>query len=241
MERNGWDVIISGTSGSRNLSITRKKLRLLIAGAVGVGIVFLAGVGLGIWGAVIIGQNYNLKKENAELQRKVAMVSEMERELADMRETTQRLKYILGLDTLTLPETEPLSPGTVSPAAGSRSENTVPQGLPVSGPITQKFSEKHPGIDIAAPKGTPVVATAMGRVERAGQDKTLGLVVEIGHPSGFKTIYGHLSKILVKDGQSVYGGDIIGNVGETGNVTGPHLHYGITKDGSPVDPTGNYQ
>ncbi|MGB9589896.1 MAG: M23 family metallopeptidase, partial [Candidatus Hydrothermia bacterium] len=69
----------------------------------------------------------------------------------------------------------------------------------------------------------------------------LGLMVEISHPSGFKTTYGHLSKILVKEGQSVYGGDIIGNVGETGNVTGPHLHYAITKDGEPVDPTSDHQ
>ncbi len=241
MEMNSWDVIISGVSGTRSLSITRKRLRLLIAGVAGLGLLFLSGVGFGIWGAVILAQNSKLRAENAELQQKVALVSEMEQELAETRETTQRLKYILGLDTLALPETEPLSPGTVSPAAGSRSENTVPQGLPVSGPITQRFSDQHPGIDIVAPRGTPVVATAMGRVERAGQDNILGLVVEISHPSGFRTIYGHLSKILVKEGQSVYGGDIIGNVGETGNVTGPHLHYGITKDGGPVDPTSDYR
>ncbi len=241
MERNGWDVIISGVSGTRSLSITKPRLRLLVAGAVGAGILFLAGIGLGIWGLVVMGQNARLRAENADLQKRVALVSEMEQELARTRETTQRLKYILGLDTLALPEPEPLSPGTVSPAAGSRSENTVPQGLPVSGPITQKFSSNHPGIDVAAPRGTPVVATAKGIVEKAEQDKTLGLVVEISHPSGYRTIYGHLSKILVKKGQSVYGGDIIGNVGETGNVTGPHLHYGIKKDGTPIDPTSDYQ
>lgn len=238
MEKNGWDIIISGVSGSRSLSFTRKKLRLLFAGASGLGLLFLAGIGLGIWGLVILGQNAKLRAENADLQKKVALVSGMEQELAEMRETTQRLKYILGLDTLTLLPVEPSFPGTVSPMAGSRSENTVPQGLPISGPITQRFSDQHGGVDIAVPKGTPVVATAMGVVERAGQDSILGLVVEISHPSGYMTIYGHLSNILVKEGQSVYGGDIIGNVGETGKVTGPHLHYGMVKNNALVDPLG---
>lgn len=238
LEKTGWDIIISGVSGSRSLSITRKGLRLLIASASGLAVLFLAGVGLGIWGATVLGQNARMRAENAELQKKVALVSELEQELAKTRETTQRLKYMLGLDTLVLPGIEPLSPSTVSPMAGSRSENTVPQGLPVSGPITQAFTDQHRGIDIAAQKGSPVVATAMGIVERAGQDSVLGLVVEISHPSGYRTIYGHLSRILVKEGQRVYGGDVIGNVGETGKVTGPHLHYGIVKDGVPIDPLG---
>lgn len=238
MEKNGWDLIISGISGSRSLSLTRKRLRLLIAAASGLGLFFLAGIGLGIWGLVVLGQNAQLRAENADLQKKVALVSGMEQELAEMRETTQRLKYILGLDTLVLSKLESSSPGTVSPMAGSRSENTVPQGLPISGPITQTFSDQHGGVDIAAPKGTPVVATAMGLVERAEEDSILGLVVEINHPSGYRTIYGHLSKILVKEGHSVYGGDIMGNVGETGKVTGPHLHYGMMKDGVLIDPLG---
>ena len=238
MEKNGWDLIISGISGSRSMSLTRRRLRLLVAGASGLGLLFLAGIGVGIWGLVVLGQNARLRAENADLQKKVALVSGLEQELAETRETTQRLKHILGLDTRALPGIEASPPGTVSPMAGSRSENTVPKGLPISGPITQKFSDQHAGIDIAAPKGTPVVATAMGLVERAGQDSVLGLVVEISHPSGYRTIYGHLSRILVKEGHSVYGGDIIGNVGETGKVTGPHLHYGMMKDGVLVDPLG---
>lgn len=238
MKKTGWDIIISSVSGSRSISVTRRGLGLIIAGASGLGALFLAGIGFGIWGLVVLGQNARLRAENAELQRKVVLVSQLEQELAETRETTQRLKYMLGLDTLALPLFETSLPATVSPAAGSRSENTVPQGLPVSGPITQGFSDQHRGVDIAAQKGTPVVATAMGIVERAGQDSVLGLVVEVSHPSGYRTIYGHLSRILVKEGHTVYGGDIIGNVGETGRVTGPHLHYGIVKDGAFIDPVG---
>lgn len=218
------------------MSLTRAELRFLLAGAIALVVIVLSGMGFGIWGVLVLTQNSDLRKKNAELEKRMAIVYELEKELSEMRETNQRLRYMLGMDTLSLVPSEPMSSSALPPTAGSRSENTVPQGLPVSGPITQRFSLEHGGIDIAARIGTPVVATAMGLVERVGQDTILGLSVEIAHPSGYRTIYGHLSRALVRQGQQIYGGDIIGYVGETGKVTGPHLHYGIMKDGVFIDP-----
>ncbi|MEO0210845.1 MAG: peptidoglycan DD-metalloendopeptidase family protein [candidate division WOR-3 bacterium] len=232
----GWDIIISGGSGTRSVSLTRAELRFLLAGVIALVVIVLSGMGFGIWGVLVLTQNSDLRKKNAELEKRMAIVSELEKELSEMRETNQRLRYMLGMDTLSLVPSEPMPSSALPPTAGSRSENTVPQGLPVSGPITQRFSLEHGGIDIAARIGTPVVATAMGLVERVGQDTILGLSVEIAHPSGYRTIYGHLSRALVRQGQQIYGGDIIGYVGETGKVTGPHLHYGIMKDGVFIDP-----
>ena len=85
----------------------------------------------------------------------------------------------------------------------------------------------HLGVDFAAPAGTPVLASASGRVVFAGWKGENGRLVEIRHPNGYVTYYLHLSKILVKAGQSVAQGDRIGRVGSSGLTTGPHLDYRI--------------
>ncbi|HET9811538.1 MAG TPA: M23 family metallopeptidase [Sphingomicrobium sp.] len=95
----------------------------------------------------------------------------------------------------------------------------------------------HPGIDLAAPHGTPVYATADGVVERAGWNSGgYGNLVEIDHGRGIETRYGHMSEILVEAGQHVTRGQQIGRVGSTGRSTGNHLHYEVRIDNSPVNP-----
>ena len=94
----------------------------------------------------------------------------------------------------------------------------------------------HPGLDMAAPKGTPVYATADGIVDRAERAGGYGNMVEINHGKGVQTRYGHLSQILVHDGQRVHRGDLIALVGSTGRSTGPHLHYEVRIDGRAVNP-----
>jgi murein DD-endopeptidase MepM/ murein hydrolase activator NlpD len=87
---------------------------------------------------------------------------------------------------------------------------------------TRRF---HSGIDIAAPTGTPVVATGSGTIVSAGWKSGYGKVIVIQHDDNHQTLYGHLSKISVQAGQSIVQGTVIGNVGSTGNSTGPHLHF----------------
>jgi murein DD-endopeptidase MepM/ murein hydrolase activator NlpD len=94
----------------------------------------------------------------------------------------------------------------------------------------------HEGVDIGAPFNTPVQSPAAGRVVVTGFDPRMGNLVAIDHGYGMETQYGHMAKVLVKSGQKVRRGDVIGLVGSTGLSTGPHLHYHIKSNSHPVDP-----
>jgi len=95
----------------------------------------------------------------------------------------------------------------------------------------------HPGIDLAGPYGTPIYATADGTVLRAGWNSGgYGNLVEIDHGRGITTRYGHMSAIVVHDGDRITRGQLIGRMGSTGRSTGNHLHYEVRIDGRPVNP-----
>jgi murein DD-endopeptidase MepM/ murein hydrolase activator NlpD len=94
----------------------------------------------------------------------------------------------------------------------------------------------HSGIDLAAPKGTPIYATADGVVVAAGREGGYGNTVRIRHDFGFETLYAHKSNIRVQAGQRVSRGDHIGDMGATGRSTGVHLHYEVHLNGQPVNP-----
>lgn len=108
------------------------------------------------------------------------------------------------------------------------------------GPRVSPFTEKpawHDGLDIGAAANAPVQAPAQGRVTSVGFDPKLGNVVKLDHGFGIETLYGHLAKALVKEGQRVKRGDVVGLVGSTGLATGPHLHYMVKVNGQTFDPT----
>lgn len=98
------------------------------------------------------------------------------------------------------------------------------------------FKQMHHGIDIANRQGTPIIATAAGRVARVGKNGGLGKTIVINHGNGFQTKYGHLSEYKVKRGQLVKRGEIIGLMGSTGYSTGPHLHYEVIRNGQSLNP-----
>jgi murein DD-endopeptidase MepM/ murein hydrolase activator NlpD len=124
----------------------------------------------------------------------------------------------------------------------------LPIGLPIQGDfrLTSGFGVRndpftgslamHEGIDFAAEIGTPVVAPAKGQVVRSEWDATYGNVIEIKHAENFITRYAHLSKRLVAVNTAVQSGTLIGNVGNTGRSTGPHLHYEIFQNGRVLNP-----
>ncbi|MFN3590767.1 MAG: peptidoglycan DD-metalloendopeptidase family protein [Thermaurantiacus sp.] len=101
------------------------------------------------------------------------------------------------------------------------------------------FSRLHRGVDFAAPTGTPVLASAGGRVVRAGWGGGYGNMIDIDHGRGIVTRYAHLSRMDVRVGQQVNQGQRIGAVGSTGMSTGPHLHYEVIRNGQPIDPRSN--
>ncbi|GGI67209.1 hypothetical protein GCM10007973_00440 [Polymorphobacter multimanifer] len=96
--------------------------------------------------------------------------------------------------------------------------------------------DMHAGTDMSGSHGEPIFASANGRVARTGSMNGYGIMAEIDHGKGIETRYGHMSKVLVKPGQMVRQGDLIGRMGSTGRSTGTHLHYEVRVDGSPVDP-----
>jgi murein DD-endopeptidase MepM/ murein hydrolase activator NlpD len=96
--------------------------------------------------------------------------------------------------------------------------------------------ELHPGVDLVQDYGSEIHATAGGRVTHAGPMGGYGDMVEVDHGNGLVTRYGHLSEILVAEGQEVNAGALLGRLGSTGRSTGPHLHYEVRVDGEPVDP-----
>lgn len=124
---------------------------------------------------------------------------------------------------------------------------STPSILPTSGRLTSGFSSARPhpihnralphhGVDISAPRGTPILAAAKGRVAFAGRKPGYGLVVELDHGYGYSTLYGHASELLVRTGDRVERGAVIARVGRTGLATSPHLHYEVHVGGRPANP-----
>ncbi len=124
---------------------------------------------------------------------------------------------------------------------------STPAIWPVKGWVTSAFGKRispftglkhsHRGMDIANRMGTPVVATANGRVTKVGRDANIGRYINISHGYGVKTVYGHLSRTFVKTGQRVKRGQKIGALGNTGRSTGSHLHYAVAVNGVFRNPT----
>jgi murein DD-endopeptidase MepM/ murein hydrolase activator NlpD len=122
----------------------------------------------------------------------------------------------------------------------------TPLGWPVAGTISSPYGYRnhpvyeermfHTGVDISVPPGSEVKATANGIVSFAGWTKNSGIVVVIEHGHGFNTAYAHNRKALVRVGQRIARGDVIGMSGSTGVSTGPHVHYEIWRNGRPTDP-----
>ena len=126
---------------------------------------------------------------------------------------------------------------------------TPPHGSPVAGRVSSPFGMRfhprynrlkpHRGVDIAAPVGSHIMATADGWVQRIGHHpEGYGIFVELSHPgSGYLTLYAHLALVHVRVGQAVKRGHVIALTGETGNAVGPHLHYEVrTSRGKHVNP-----
>jgi murein DD-endopeptidase MepM/ murein hydrolase activator NlpD len=100
-----------------------------------------------------------------------------------------------------------------------------------------KVKKLHAGLDFAAPIGTPIYATANGTVKESSfNGGGYGNHVVINHGYGYETLYGHMVRIKARVGQKVKRGEVIGWVGSTGKSTGPHCHYEVHKNGTPVDP-----
>ncbi len=155
------------------------------------------------------------------------MVNPEKRDMVRIGKEQKRIRKALANWSPTLPETLQLD-------------------LPVKGPVSSTFGlrrffnkqprKPHSGLDLAAAEGTPVKAPSGGRIIDTGKFFFNGNTVFIDHGEGLVTMYCHLSRIDVKPGQRVKRGAIIGAVGKTGRVTGPHLHWSVSLNDARIDP-----
>lgn len=151
---------------------------------------------------------------------------------------------IAPIDTFAIPKAPPVT--AVAEAAGPITRliafDRPVRGYAINSPfgprrMAGQAMRNHEGVDIAAPQGTGVFVAAEGSVIRTGYDAAgYGRFVEIRHPNGMSTLYGHLSRLDVASGDKVDGGQRIGLVGSTGRSTGPHLHFEVRRGDRQVDP-----
>ncbi len=160
----------------------------------------------------------------AAIKKEVAFLRQQARQEEKSFQTLIRTISDMKLRWSATPSIWPVAEGWVTSSFGKRIS-------PFTGNLMM-----HNGLDIAGPRGTAVFAPAIGVVSRSEVDHDLGRMIAIEHGYGKTTWYGHLDKQVVKVGQSVERGDIIGFVGSTGRSTGPHLHYEVRVDGKPTNP-----
>jgi murein DD-endopeptidase MepM/ murein hydrolase activator NlpD len=186
----------------------------------------------------VVTQRNRLSALRADRRRSLAAVrvrrNEWEAEAAALAAESAKVASLLTA------ERSPMGP---SPAAGVTA-TSVPSSSgfvwPVQGAVVSPYGERwgrlHAGVDIAAPAGTPIVASAAGVVVFAGSMGGYGLIVVIQHAGGLATAYAHNSSIAVSAGQSVAQGETIAAVGCTGRCFGDHVHFEVRAAGNPVDP-----
>jgi murein DD-endopeptidase MepM/ murein hydrolase activator NlpD len=135
----------------------------------------------------------------------------------------------------------PAADSSVSGRGGPSGPHTWPLSVPsyrTRGMAAGTPSEEvHPGIDLAVPEGSHVLASGSGVVDSAGTDSSYGLFVLLQHRAGYQTMYGHLSRILVSRGDTVTAGQVIALSGNTGRSTAPHLHFEVRLHRRSIDPT----
>jgi murein DD-endopeptidase MepM/ murein hydrolase activator NlpD len=241
-------------SYSKTLSLTVFRILLVVI------IIAIMGLGVAIFMTTrfyyqMLKINY-LTRRNAQLETEYAKLQTLKERLAKLEEESQKIKNMLGVDKsppkvdfLSLSEDE--TPGAtetnksnknlLSSELANQLKKEKVQYLPGQAPlvnyvISKGFDVNHTGVDLVAPLGTPVSATADGVIKEVGEDSIYGKYVLIEHGSDYTSFYAHLSRIIKSEGTKVVKGDFIGYLGATGKVSAPHLHFEISYKGEKVDP-----
>lgn len=163
----------------------------------------------------------SITKQINDISLRVSFQSKSYKEIEDMVKNKEKL-------LLAIPAIQPVS---------NKDLNRIASGFGNRIDPVYKVRKFHAGLDFTAPTGTPIYATADGVVKEAGFNVGgYGNNVVINHGYGYQTLYGHMYRIKVKEGQSVKRGEVIGYVGNTGKSTGSHCHYEVRRNGTPVDP-----
>jgi murein DD-endopeptidase MepM/ murein hydrolase activator NlpD len=155
------------------------------------------------------------------------MVNPLEEDLARIREESARMRTQYQRFSVPAAPPQPFLQPVTGPLSSSFGRRRILNGEPRS---------PHSGLDIAADTGTPVLAPASGTVTLTGDFYFNGNTVFVDHGQGLISMMCHLNRIDVHEGDTVTRGDVLGQVGATGRVTGPHLHWSVSMNGNRVDP-----
>lgn len=188
-------------------------------------------------------QKRNFEKKMRYMENEMKKVEELKSDIKELYEKNEKIRELLGIDIqnkILKSHTKEISVAKVESTkvnADSLREydELKPDINPVEGVVSRSFTKDHPAIDIACNLGTMVVSTINGTVEKTGWDDIFGNFVQIKN-NKFSIFYGHLQKVLVKKGQTIKKGEIVGTVGNTGKSSAPHLHYEIMMDSVYYDP-----
>jgi murein DD-endopeptidase MepM/ murein hydrolase activator NlpD len=221
------------------------------AGALGVGII----VGAVLYAPIVrtAASVPGLRDRIARLEAERDQVQRLARRLDEAEQRYEQIREMMGgqvVPELLTPVEGPVLAVTPIVAAAPDAAARFEDGLspPLHWPLDQRGiitrgqvgpgprDETHSGLDIAVPIGTPIRASGGGVVTELGQDAEYGLFVILNHPEQYRSLYGHASRLLVTEGDTVAAGQVIALAGSTGRSTGPHLHFEIRRGTRAIDP-----
>lgn len=243
-------IIPDGKTDPRTYKIKMGVFAILLGVLISIAVLIVLGAA-SYWKVAAIALDYNrLEEENFNLRKSLQKIDELQNDLNAMKKMDQKIRASLQ-GYVSVMKSEKLDSAGTSGLDFSKMDvvqeqtifNSVPSLMPVEGFMTRGydpnslFTDPHLGIDIAAPTGTPIHASANGIVMFAGWTDDGGHVLIIKHDYGFTTVYKHNECNLVAPLEKVTKGEVIALLGNTGKITsGAHLHFEIWQNNQPVDP-----
>uniref|UniRef100_A0A7C4GCH2 M23 family metallopeptidase n=1 Tax=candidate division WOR-3 bacterium TaxID=2052148 RepID=A0A7C4GCH2_UNCW3 len=230
------------SADSYRLALPLSLARVLLVAAAVLALVVFLGFGLVVTGTLRLSRLAYLEYRNRQLEREFRQVALLRDRLTALERESDKMARMLGVELTPPPVNWDSVPGDSSrlpdwvlkEAWGS---HPVPVLSPVAtGVVSRGFESGHEAIDLATATGTPVRAAADGVVAKAGSDRQFGNSLLLRHAAGYETFYGHLSRKLVKAGDTVLAGQTIGRAGSSGASSAPHLHFEVRKAGRAIDP-----
>jgi murein DD-endopeptidase MepM/ murein hydrolase activator NlpD len=241
-----------GAAATRSIRISVWAMRVAAGAAV---VLLLAAAALvALYGPIVrtAARVPGLEREVAQLRADNSRVRDLAAALDSVEQRYAQVREMVGADIVRDPvqlsATLPVAATVKAAAAAAPARFETGAGVPSHWPLDEQGyltrgqvpgaaqDEAHPGIDIAVPVGSVVRASAGGSVADAGEDPQYGNFVLLQHASGYQTMYGHLSRVVVAKGDSVEPGAVLGLTGNSGRSTAPHLHFEVRHDGQSVDP-----
>jgi murein DD-endopeptidase MepM/ murein hydrolase activator NlpD len=231
---------------TRSFEVSYRRLRTIAIAAASFLLLVAVVTGSWLWLAGQAARVPTLRGEVAELREERERMEELAATLERLALEYAKVRVMLGADSVSLPVIQSPAdevPTGIDPAAAS--DTLVQSAIPHRWPLAARgFTTRrhrtgpvpHPGLDIAVPRGSRILAVAAGRVVHVGEDRVYGRYVRIAHGNGYESLYAHAEEVLVTADEPVGAGRTIALSGSSGVSTGPHLHFEIRRHGEPVDP-----